>query len=83
MLAEVKHVAESRGRACWSPPEGLPGAPSYLAAGVEAHVLVALLAVMVRVVRRELGQPHPRRLASHEQVLRLAVRPSVCMKSQR
>lgn len=83
MLATMKHVAESHGSARWSPPEGLPGGSSYLVAGVEAHVLVALLAVMVRVVRCELGQPHPRRLASHVQVLRLPVRPSVCTKSPR
>ena len=57
------------------------GAPPYLVAGVEAHVLVALLAVVVRVVCRVLGEPHPCRLAPHVEVLRLPVCPSVCTKS--
>lgn len=64
-----------------------PGAwaprPAYLVARVEAHVLVALLTVVVRVVRRILGQPHPRRLPPHEQVLRLPGGPSVCRRCQR
>ena len=51
---------------------------AYLVVGVEAHVLLALLAVVIRVVCRILGQSHPCRLTPHIQVLRLPGHPSVC-----
>lgn len=63
--------------------QGVLAPAAYLVAGVEAHVLVALLAVVVGVVGRVLGQPHPRRLAPHEQVLGLPGRPPVCREAQR
>lgn len=62
---------------------GVGSVPAYLVARVEAHVLVALLAVVVRVIRRVLGQPHPRRLPPREQVVRPAGGPSVCRRCQR
>lgn len=51
---------------------------AYLVVGVEAHVLLALLAMVVRVICRILGQSHTCRLTPHIQVLGLPGHPSVC-----
>lgn len=58
--------------------ESQPVPKAYLVVGVEAHVLLALLAVVVRVVCRILGQSHTCRLTPHIQVLWLPGHPSVC-----
>lgn len=65
----------------WEQPESQPVPEAYLVVGMEAHVLVALFTVVVRVVRRVLGQSHACRLTPHIQVLRLPGRPSVCKDS--